>query len=91
MWAVLLPLPWVLVGLFAARLRRRQGGGCFLLVGVFGWPQAVLLQRLGVSPGAAWGISIAIMVLCPLIGYRLGMRLFGGVDPPPDGSDSAGL
>jgi hypothetical protein len=85
MLALVLPLPWLLVGLFAARLRTRGQPGCFIFVGVFGWPQAYLLQRLGLSVAAAWALSLALMIVCPLLGYLLGMRLFNRRtnDPPP--------
>jgi len=88
MWALLLPLPWFLLGLLAASVRRRGRPGRFVLVGVFGWPQAQLLQAMGLDTAAAWGLSLAIMIACPLLGYLLGMRLVdrrpendGGGDP----------
>ncbi len=83
MWALLLPLPWFFLGLFAARVRRRGQRGCFILVGVFGWPQAQLLQKLGVGSVAAWAISLGLMIIFPIIGYLLGMRLSGDDDEPP--------
>jgi hypothetical protein len=79
MWALLLPLPWFLVGLFAGGLRRRGKPGCLFIGGVFVWPQAALLEGLGIGPALAWGLSLGIMVLCPVLGYLLGLRLF-----PPD-------
>ena len=78
MWVLLLPLPWFFLGLFAARLRRQGGPGCFIFVGVLGWPQAELLRAFGLTPAWAWAISLAVMVVCPVIGYWLGMRLFDG-------------
>lgn len=76
MWAFLLPLPWFLLGLFAAGLWRRGKPGCIFIGGVFAWPQAALLGKLGIGPATAWGVSLALMVLCPVIGYLVGLRLF---------------
>lgn len=83
MWALLLPLPWLLLGVFTAGLWRRGKPGCVFIGGVFAWPQAALLERLGIGGGAAWGLSLALMVFCPVIGYLLGLRLF----PPRDESE----
>ncbi len=85
MWLVLLPLPWLLMGLLAAGFRRRGGPGCVFVGGVFVWPQAALLQRVGLAPGTAWLLAGALMVIFPLLGYLLGMRLC----PPSDGGETA--
>jgi hypothetical protein len=80
MWVLLLPLPWLLLGLCAAGLRRRGKPGCLFVGGVFVWPQARLLEALDISVGTAWLISLAIMAVCPIIGYLLGLHLLGSGD-----------
>jgi len=59
-----------------AGFRGRGGTGCAFIGGVFVWPQAELLQRVGISSGLAWLIALALMVIFPIVGYLLGMRLF---------------
>jgi hypothetical protein len=86
MWLILLPLPWLLAGFFAARLQRGRGSGCFAVGGVFIWPQARLLEHLGISPWMAWLASAGLMVVFALLGYLLGLRLFG----PPKESEPHG-
>ncbi len=76
MWALLLPLPWFLLGVLAAGLWRRGKPGCIFVGGVFVWPQAALLEKLGIGLGLAWGLSLALMIVCPLVGYLVGLRLF---------------
>lgn len=75
MWLLLLPLPWFLMGLLAAGTRRRGGPGCFFIGGIFIWPQAQLLERIGLSTIEAWLIALALMIIFPILGYLLGMRL----------------
>ena len=82
MWLVLLPLPWLLMGLLAADIRRPGRPGCVFIGAVFIWPQVALLHRLGISLGLAWAAALALMVIFPILGYLLGMRLF----PPSTGS-----
>lgn len=84
MWALLLPLPWLFLGGLTAGLWRRGKPGCLFIGGVFAWPQAALLEQLGIGVAAAWGLSFAIMVACPITGYLLGRRLF----PPRDESET---
>jgi len=79
MWVLLLPLPWLLIGALAAGWRRRRGPGC-VLVGVLLWPQSRVLEGVGISPWAAWGISLAVILIFPVVGYWLGLRLW-----PPQG------
>jgi hypothetical protein len=80
MWALLLPLPWFLAGLLAAGMWRRGKPGCVFFAGIFVWPQARLLAALGIGIAEAWVLSLAVMAICPIVGYLVGLRLF-----PPDG------
>ena len=82
MWLLLLPLPWLLMGLLAAGIRRHGRPGCVFIGGVFIWPQAALLHKMGVSVGLAWAAALALMIIFPIVGYLLGMKLF----PAGDGS-----
>jgi hypothetical protein len=87
MLLLLLPLPWLLMGLLAAGIRRRGRPGCVCIGGVFVWPQAQLLQWLGISAWMAWLLSLGAMAIFAVVGYLLGMRLFPLTDrsEPPDG------